>query len=82
MVTSRIIGYQGKALQSADFYEYTLQDLTAEQIKTFARGWFNIVYQNKLDEAEFRYQRIDSALENSPANGLRINEINGLMWRC
>jgi len=67
VVTSRIIGYQGKALQAADFHEYTLQDLATEQIKTFARGWFNIVYPNKPDEAEFRYQRIDSALENSPA---------------
>jgi HEAT repeat protein/energy-coupling factor transporter ATP-binding protein EcfA2 len=67
IVTSRIIGYQGKALQAADFRAYTLQDLADEQIKTFARGWFNIVYPNKPDESEFRYQRIETALKNSPA---------------
>jgi HEAT repeat protein len=67
IVTSRIIGYQGKALQAADFSVYTLQDLADEQIKTFARGWFDIVYPNKPDDAEFRYQRIDTALKNSAA---------------
>jgi HEAT repeat protein/energy-coupling factor transporter ATP-binding protein EcfA2 len=67
IVTSRIIGYQGKALQAAEFREYTLQDLELEQIQTFARGWFNIVYQNQPDKAKFRYQRIDDALQHSPA---------------
>ncbi|MDM8557456.1 HEAT repeat domain-containing protein [Candidatus Parabeggiatoa sp. HSG14] len=67
LVTSRIIGYQGKALQAADFCEYTLQDLEPEQIKTFARGWFDLVFRDKPEEAASRYQRIETALQHSPA---------------
>jgi len=67
LVTSRIIGYQGKALQAADFREYTLQDLELEQIKIFARGWFDLVFRDKPEEAAFRYKRIETALQNSPA---------------
>ena len=67
LVTSRIVGYQGKALQAADFCEYTLQDLELEQIKGFARGWYDLVFRDKANEAEFRYQRIETALKNSPA---------------
>ncbi|MDM8568555.1 HEAT repeat domain-containing protein [Thiotrichales bacterium HSG1] len=67
LVTSRIVGYQGKALQAADFYEYTLQDLELEQIKSFARGWFDLVFRDKVNEADFRYQRIETALKSSPA---------------
>jgi energy-coupling factor transporter ATP-binding protein EcfA2 len=67
VVTSRMIGYEGKALQAADFREYTLLDLNREQIKTFAQGWFKLVFKDKPEEAESRYQRIETALQNSPA---------------
>ena len=67
LVTSRIIGYQGEALRAADFCEYTLEDFEPEQIKTFAQGWFNLVFRDKPDEAKFRYQRIETALKNSRA---------------
>jgi energy-coupling factor transporter ATP-binding protein EcfA2 len=67
LVTSRIIGYQSKALQAANFREYTLQDLEPEQIKVFARGWFDLVFRDKPEEAASRYQRIETALQNSPA---------------
>jgi energy-coupling factor transporter ATP-binding protein EcfA2 len=67
VVTSRIIGYQGKALKAADFCEYTLLDLDEEQIKTFAQGWFNLVFKDKPEEANSRYKRIETALQNSPA---------------
>jgi len=67
LVTSRIIGYQGKALQAANFREYTLQDLEEEQIKVFARGWFDLVFRDKPEEAASRYQRIETALRDSPA---------------
>jgi len=67
LVTSRIIGYQGKALQAADFCEYTLLDFEPAQIKTFAEGWFNLVFRDKPEEAVSRYKRIETALQNSPA---------------
>jgi len=67
VVTSRIIGYQGKALRDADFAEYTLQDLESEQIKTFATGWFNLVFHNKPDEINSRIERIEKAIADSPA---------------
>ncbi|EDN70327.1 signal transduction protein with Nacht domain [Beggiatoa sp. PS] len=67
IVTSRIIGSQGKALQAADFREYTLQDFEPDQIKTFARGWFDLVFRDNPEEATSRYQRIETALQNSPA---------------
>lgn len=67
VVTSRIIGYQGKALKAADFREYTLLDLDDKQIKHFAEGWFNLVFKDKPEEAKYRYQRIETALQNSPA---------------
>ncbi|RKZ62662.1 MAG: hypothetical protein DRR08_05450 [Candidatus Parabeggiatoa sp. nov. 2] len=66
IVTSRIIGYQGQGLQAANFNEYILQDLALEQIKTFARGWFSLVYQNKPEEAEFFYNKLHKALQESP----------------
>jgi hypothetical protein len=67
LVTSRIVGYQGQALRAAQFQEYTLLDLDLDQIKTFARGWFNLVFQQQPEEAAFRYQRIETALQQSPA---------------
>jgi predicted NACHT family NTPase len=67
LVTSRIIGYQANALQAADFREYTLHDLAPAQIKTFARGWFKLVFRDKPEEAAYRYQRIETALQHSPA---------------
>ncbi len=66
VVTSRIVGYQGYAFQSANFQEYTLQDLQPEQIKTFAQGWFNLIFANQPDEVAFHYQRIAKALQHSP----------------
>jgi predicted NACHT family NTPase len=67
LVTSRIIGYKAKALQAANFSEYTLLDLDEEQIKTFAQGWFNLVFKDKPEETNSRYKRIETALQNSPA---------------
>lgn len=67
LVTSRIVGYQGQALRAAQFQEYTLLDLDLDQIKTFARGWFNLVFHTQPEEAAFRYQRIETALQQSPA---------------
>ena len=46
LITSRIVGYQGAAIRNADFSEYTLQDLDAEQIQTFAQGWFKLVFKD------------------------------------
>lgn len=65
VVTSRIIGYKGKALQNANFSEYTLLNLNQEQIKTFALGWLNLVFKDKPEEADSRYKRIETALQNS-----------------
>jgi uncharacterized membrane-anchored protein YjiN (DUF445 family)/energy-coupling factor transporter ATP-binding protein EcfA2 len=68
LVTSRIIGYQANALQAADFREYTLQDLAPAQIKTFAQGWYKLlVFRDKPEESAYRYQRIETALQHSPA---------------
>jgi len=66
IVTSRITGYSGQALQAAAFREYTLQDLNPAQIATFARGWFNLMYAKQPAEAQFRQERIQRAVENSP----------------
>jgi energy-coupling factor transporter ATP-binding protein EcfA2 len=67
LVTSRIIGYQRNALQAAEFREYTLQDFVPAQIKTFAQGWYKLVFRDKPEEAAYRYQRIETALQYSPA---------------
>jgi HEAT repeat protein len=67
LVTSRIVGYQGQALRTADFNEYTLQDLDSKQIQIFANGWFNLVFRDKPDEISSRIQRIQQAVEHSPA---------------
>jgi len=67
LVTSRIVGYHGKALLNAQFYEYTLLEFTEAQIQQFTTIWFNAVYAGKPDEVEFRCQRIATALERAPA---------------
>jgi predicted NACHT family NTPase/HEAT repeat protein len=65
IVTSRTIGYQGQGFQAANFNEYILQDLAHEQIKTFARGWFS--YQNQPKKADFHYNKLQKALQESQA---------------
>jgi HEAT repeat protein/energy-coupling factor transporter ATP-binding protein EcfA2 len=65
LVTSRRIGYQGKALQDANFREYTLRDLDDKQIKHFADGWLNLVFKDKPKEAKSRSQQIETDLQNS-----------------
>ncbi|MDT4291908.1 HEAT repeat domain-containing protein [Methylomonas sp. MO1] len=67
LVTSRIVGYDGLALRSADFKEYTLQDLDKTQIQTFADGWFKLVFRDKPDEVNSRIERIQQAISHSPA---------------
>lgn len=67
VVTSRIIGYHGQALQAADFCEYTLQDLDPAQIETFAQGWYRLIYAEQPTEAQFRVERIRRAVQSSPA---------------
>jgi HEAT repeat protein len=67
LITSRIIGYEGKRFQAADFRHYTLQDLSEDQIRSFAQGWFDIAYRNHPEEAIFRRDRINRALDNSPS---------------
>lgn len=67
VVTSRIVGYNGQALQAADFREYTLQDLNPAQVEVFSRGWFSLIYAQQPDEARFRVERILRATQNSSA---------------
>ncbi|MCX7098093.1 MAG: hypothetical protein NTV43_09365 [Methylococcales bacterium] len=67
LITSRLVGYQGTTLRHADFSEYTLQDLDKEQIQLFAQGWFKLVFHNRPEEVTSRIQRIQQAVEHSPA---------------
>ncbi len=65
IVTSRIIGYDPKPLAKADFALHTLQDLDDERIKTFARGWYDLTFPGKADEADRRYERLIRSIEGS-----------------
>ncbi|HEY8157905.1 MAG TPA: HEAT repeat domain-containing protein [Methylobacter sp.] len=67
LVTSRIIGFDGAALRHAGFSEYTLQDLSLPQIHAFAQGWYQLVFKDHPQEVANRLQRIQLAVEHSPA---------------
>jgi len=67
LVTSRIIGFDGAALRHAGFSEYTLQDLSLAQIHAFAQGWYQLVFKDHPQEVTNRLQRIQLAVEHSPA---------------
>jgi len=67
LVTSRIIGFEGVALRHAEFSEYTLQDLSLTQIHDFAQGWYSLVFRDHPQEVTNRLQRIQQAVEHSPA---------------
>ncbi|MCP4657429.1 MAG: NACHT domain-containing protein, partial [bacterium] len=58
VVTSRPVGYREKILRDAEFRHFALEDLDEQQIETFVRGWFALVFPEKKQEADQRIERV------------------------
>jgi hypothetical protein len=58
LVTSRVIGYQRKALGGFGFTHFTLQDLNRDQVRDFVTRWYDLSLGERLDDARDRRDRI------------------------
>lgn len=65
IVTSRVIGYQRPILEGVGFRHYMLQDLTEQQIRTFAQLWYDTVCPHDALLAERLRRRIVAAVTHS-----------------
>ncbi|MDX2932827.1 HEAT repeat domain-containing protein [Streptomyces ipomoeae] len=65
LVTSRVIGYQRAALDSAGFTHFKIQDLDEERISTFAEHWYRNTCPDDPVLARELTERFTSATENS-----------------
>ena len=65
IVTSRPVGYEKQTLQNAKFDHFGIQDLDGEQIKTFIRGWFALVFPHRPNQADQRIERVLNSTQNS-----------------
>lgn len=71
VVTSRVIGYQGAALNGAGFAPYTLQDLTDTQISQFAHRW----YRSACPHDEPLRQRLERRLTDAVSHSRPVREL-------
>lgn len=67
IVTSRPVGYQKSALQSAGFKRYKLQDLDLRRITEFVRGWYRIACHDNPAQAALLERRLVEAVQGSAA---------------
>ena len=58
LVTSRIVGFPQKVMESGGFTVFTLQDLDEAQVKQFVGQWYALALSDRPAEAEQRSQRI------------------------
>jgi Domain of unknown function (DUF4062)/HEAT repeats/NACHT domain len=65
IATSRIVGYRRKVLTDADFSHFTLQDLDASQVATFAERWYELALSDRPEDARERRERILRAFRES-----------------
>lgn len=71
IVTSRVVGYQPKALRDAQFRDFMLQDLDSEQIQTFLEQWHTTTFEtSKAEEAELKRERLAKAIQSSKSIAL------------
>jgi HEAT repeat protein len=73
VVTSRVIGYRRALFDQAGFAHYTIQDLDADQVERFVRGWYGRGRPDRPDEAGRLRERLNRALRESPS----IRELAG-----
>ena len=73
MVTSRPVGYQRSALESAGFKRYKLQDLDLDRINQFVRRWYASACPGDTTEAARLESRLMAAIHGSAA----IRELAG-----
>ena len=67
LVTSRIVGYNRKILDDADFRLFTLQNLEKEQVEVFTGKWYNLAIPDNPEDAEAHRRRILKGFEDSPS---------------
>lgn len=66
IVSSRVVGYQPKALRDAGFRDFMLQDLAKDQIQSFLQKWHDTTFEaSKAQEAAAKRERLTKAIENS-----------------
>ncbi|WP_163988056.1 HEAT repeat domain-containing protein, partial [Pyxidicoccus caerfyrddinensis] len=66
LVTSRIAGFDARPFEEAGFTIATLDDLDAEQIRTFAKGWFALAFPGEAEKADRARDDLLDALERRP----------------
>ncbi|MFF5280939.1 NACHT domain-containing protein [Streptomyces sp. NPDC013171] len=65
VVTSRVVGYQRKTLDGADFTHYMIQDLDTPRIHAFARRWFDTACPEQPALADRLFNRFKDAVAHS-----------------
>ncbi|MEU6141555.1 HEAT repeat domain-containing protein [Streptomyces sp. NPDC047081] len=65
VVTSRLIGYRRGVLERSGFGHYMIQDLSREQIESFARQWYDTAYPHDEQRAAQLFRRLVEALSRS-----------------
>ncbi|WP_051787040.1 MULTISPECIES: NACHT domain-containing protein [Streptomyces] len=65
VVTSRVVGYQRRTLDGADFAHYMIQDLDTPRIHAFARRWFDTACPGQPAQAEQLFTRFKDAIAHS-----------------
>ncbi len=58
IVTSRIIGFPKKILETGGFTVFTLQDLDQRQVEQFVEQWYSLALADRPDDARSRRERI------------------------
>lgn len=75
-VTSRVIGYRRGVLERAGFEHFMLQDLTDDQIGSFARHWYGTAFPHDQERAARLCERLTRAVARSrPVRELARNPL-------
>ena len=64
LVTSRVVGYQPRRLQDAEFRHFMLQDLDADQIAAFVDRWHAETFDSE-EQATPKRERLKKAIRDS-----------------
>ena len=65
IVTSRPMGLKRQPFTQAGFRHFHLPDLEPEQIEAFTRGWFDLVFPGRPEDADQRVRRVLDGVERS-----------------
>jgi hypothetical protein len=66
VVTSRIAGFNAHPFDAAGFEVATLDDLSEDQVKTYARAWFDLAFPGAPSEAERARSDLLDTLQRRP----------------